>query len=92
MGPEKFVFTVDRQLDTPLETLSSWGKKRKEITSENAGERIHLRVEVQKLFGFLLQTAFCSAFIHTYSPSIGFMKNPNGCVAFIRFSMTCRKM
>lgn len=42
--------TVDRQLDTPLETLSSWGKKRKEITAENAGDRIHLRVEVQKLF------------------------------------------
>lgn len=42
--------TVDRQLDTPLETLSSWGKKREQITAENAGDRIHLRVEVQKLF------------------------------------------
>lgn len=42
--------TVDHQLNTPLETLTSWGKKRKEITSENAGDRIHLRVEVQKLF------------------------------------------
>ncbi|HET7628089.1 MAG TPA: DUF3445 domain-containing protein [Bacillales bacterium] len=42
--------TVDRQLDTPLETVSSWGRKRQEITPENAGDRIHLRVEVQKLF------------------------------------------
>ncbi|HET7578968.1 MAG TPA: DUF3445 domain-containing protein [Bacillales bacterium] len=42
--------TIDRQLDTSLETLSSWGKKKYEITPDNAGERVHLRVEVQKLF------------------------------------------
>lgn len=42
--------TVDRHLDTSLETSSSWGSKRKAITVDNAGSRIHLRVEVQKLF------------------------------------------
>lgn len=42
--------TIDRQLDTPQETFNEWGKKRNEITPENAGERIHLRVEVQRLY------------------------------------------
>ncbi|HEX7066278.1 MAG TPA: DUF3445 domain-containing protein [Bacillales bacterium] len=42
--------TVDHQLDTPLETSASWGKKKHAMTTENVGERTHLRVECQKLF------------------------------------------
>lgn len=38
------------RLDTSLETFDEWGKTRKLVTSENAGEIVHLRVEVQKLF------------------------------------------
>jgi alpha-D-ribose 1-methylphosphonate 5-triphosphate diphosphatase PhnM len=38
------------QLDTSLETFSEWGQARKQVTKENAGEFVHLRVEVQKLF------------------------------------------
>ena len=39
-----------KRLDTSLETFSEWGKARKKVTKENAGECVHLRVEVQKLF------------------------------------------
>ncbi|MBT2680300.1 DUF3445 domain-containing protein [Bacillus sp. ISL-35] len=38
------------RLDTSLETFAEWGKARKKVTKENAGELVHLRVEVQKLF------------------------------------------
>lgn len=38
------------RLDTSLETFDEWGKLRKLVTSENAGEIVHLRVEAQKLF------------------------------------------
>lgn len=38
------------RLDTSLETFDQWGKDRKNVTKENAGELVHLRVEVQKLF------------------------------------------
>lgn len=38
------------RLDTSLETFSEWGQARKQVTKENAGELVHLRVEVQKLF------------------------------------------
>ncbi len=38
------------KLDTSLETFHEWGKERKNVTEENAGELVHLRVEVQKLF------------------------------------------
>lgn len=38
------------RLDTSLETFDVWGKARKEVTTENAGQLVHVRVEVQKLF------------------------------------------
>ncbi|MDN3018265.1 DUF3445 domain-containing protein [Paenibacillus sp. BSR1-1] len=38
------------RLDTSLETFDVWGKGRKGVTLNNAGEFVHLRVEVQKLF------------------------------------------
>lgn len=38
------------RLDTSLETFDRWGRLRKQVTSENAGELVHIRVEVQKLF------------------------------------------
>jgi hypothetical protein len=39
-----------RRLDTSLETFHLWGQARKQVTADNAGEMVHLRVEVQKLF------------------------------------------
>jgi dimethylamine monooxygenase subunit A len=38
------------RLDTSLETFDQWGQLRKLVTKENAGELVHIRVEVQKLF------------------------------------------
>ncbi|MBT2663723.1 DUF3445 domain-containing protein [Bacillus sp. ISL-45] len=38
------------RLDTSLETFAEWGQARKKVTKENAGEIVHFRVEVQKLF------------------------------------------
>ncbi|MCM3733144.1 DUF3445 domain-containing protein [Fictibacillus nanhaiensis] len=38
------------RLDTSLETFDQWGKLRKQVTKKNAGELVHIRVEVQKLF------------------------------------------
>lgn len=38
------------RLDTSLETFDQWGQGRKQVTKENAGEFVLLRVEVQNLF------------------------------------------
>ncbi|MCA1060676.1 DUF3445 domain-containing protein [Rossellomorea aquimaris] len=38
------------RLDTSLETFDEWGKGRRNVSKENVGEYVHLRVEVQKLF------------------------------------------
>lgn len=39
-----------KRLDASLETFHQWGQIRKQVTAENAGEMVYLRVEVQKLF------------------------------------------
>lgn len=39
-----------KKLDSSLETFHIWGQVRKQVTPENAGRLVHLRVEVQKLF------------------------------------------
>ncbi|WP_408010657.1 heme-dependent oxidative N-demethylase family protein [Pseudalkalibacillus sp. A8] len=57
--------TVTNKLDTPLETYSEWGKHRKEVTAENAGDLIHLRVEVQRLFRLPMNHDVLFT-IHTY--------------------------
>lgn len=38
------------RLDSSLETFDEWGKGRTEVTDENVGKFVHMRVEVQKLF------------------------------------------
>jgi dimethylamine monooxygenase subunit A len=52
-------------LDTSLETFHEWGQNRKKVTKENAGDFVHLRVEVQKLFR-LPRTDFILFTIHTH--------------------------
>jgi dimethylamine monooxygenase subunit A len=49
-GRKNWSLMAGNRLDTSLETFSEWGQKRKEVTKENAGELVHFRVEVQKLF------------------------------------------
>jgi dimethylamine monooxygenase subunit A len=49
-GRKNWSLMAGNRLDTSLETFSEWGQARKQVTKENAGELVHLRVEVQKLF------------------------------------------
>ncbi|RLQ93824.1 heme-dependent oxidative N-demethylase family protein [Falsibacillus albus] len=63
------------RLDTSLETFDVWGKERRKVTSENAGEIVHLRVEVQKLFRMPKSNAILFT-IHTHLlPLQSFIKN-----------------
>ncbi|MBH0162777.1 heme-dependent oxidative N-demethylase family protein [Fictibacillus sp. 26RED30] len=57
------------RLDTSLETFDQWGKLRKHVTRENAGELVHIRVEVQKLFR-LPRTNSILFSIHTHLLSL----------------------
>jgi hypothetical protein len=57
------------RLDTSIETFDQWGKLRKQVTKENAGELVHLRVEVQKLFR-LPRTNSILFTIHTHLLSL----------------------
>jgi hypothetical protein len=49
-GRKNWSLMAGDRLDTSLETFDNWGKKRKQVTAENAGDLVHLRVEVQTLF------------------------------------------
>ncbi|MET3730048.1 hypothetical protein ABID52_003665 [Fictibacillus halophilus] len=57
------------RLDTSLETFDQWGKLRKQVTKENAGNLVHIRVEVQKLFR-LPRTNSILFSIHTHLLSL----------------------
>jgi dimethylamine monooxygenase subunit A len=49
-GRKNWSLMAGDRLDTSLETFDQWGQGRKRVTKENAGEFVHLRVEVQNLF------------------------------------------
>lgn len=49
-GRKNWSLMAGNRLDTSLETFDKWGKGRKQVTPENAGDFVHLRVEVQTLF------------------------------------------
>jgi dimethylamine monooxygenase subunit A len=49
-GRKNWGLSAGNRLDTSLETFSEWGQHRKDVTRENAGKLVHLRVENQKLF------------------------------------------
>ncbi|WNB91715.1 DUF3445 domain-containing protein [Bacillus sp. NEB1478] len=57
------------RLDTSIETFDEWGKLRKQVTKENTGELVHLRIEVQKLFR-LPRTNSILFTIHTHLLSL----------------------
>jgi hypothetical protein len=42
--------TINPRLDTSPENYPQWGTDRNTVTPENAGDKIHLRVELQTLF------------------------------------------
>ncbi|SDJ11645.1 heme-dependent oxidative N-demethylase family protein [Alteribacillus bidgolensis] len=45
-----WTLTVEPILDTSPETFDTWGPKKDKVTSDNAGDLVHLRVEDQRLF------------------------------------------
>jgi dimethylamine monooxygenase subunit A len=49
-GRKNWSLMAGDRLDTSLETFDQWGQLRKQVTKTNAGEFVHLRVEVQTLF------------------------------------------
>lgn len=49
-GRKNWSLMAGNRLDTSLETFDQWGKGRKQVSKMNAGEFVHLRVEVQNLF------------------------------------------
>ncbi|MBM7693626.1 hypothetical protein JOC77_003070 [Peribacillus deserti] len=57
------------RMDTSLETYDQWGKDRKKVTRENAGEFVYLRVEVQKILR-MPRTNGILFTIHTYLLSL----------------------
>ncbi|WP_010197657.1 heme-dependent oxidative N-demethylase family protein [Bacillus sp. m3-13] len=49
-GRKNWSLMAGNRMDTSLESFDVWGKDRKKVTLDNAGEFVHLRVEVQKLY------------------------------------------
>ena len=49
-GRKNWSLMAGNRMDTSLETFDVWGRDRKKVSVDNAGELVHLRVEVQKLF------------------------------------------
>ncbi|KPB04572.1 heme-dependent oxidative N-demethylase family protein [Bacillus sp. CHD6a] len=64
-GRKNWSLMAGNKMDTSLETFDQWGKDRKNVTVENAGEFVHLRVEVQKLFRLPRSNAILFT-IHTH--------------------------
>ena len=44
-----WTLTVNARMDTSPETYPMWGADRSSVTSQNVGEKVHLRVELQVL-------------------------------------------
>ncbi|WP_404348464.1 DUF3445 domain-containing protein [Sutcliffiella horikoshii] len=64
-GRKNWSLMAGNRMDTSLETFDVWGKDRKKVTVDNAGEFVHLRVEVQKLFRLPRSNAILFT-IHTH--------------------------
>lgn len=45
-----WTMTINPRLDTSPENYERWGQDRNTVTPKNAGEKVHLRVELQTLF------------------------------------------
>ncbi|WP_339226177.1 DUF3445 domain-containing protein [Oceanobacillus sp. FSL K6-2867] len=62
---DNWTITVDRNLTTSPETYGSWGSRKNQITVDNAGQIVHLRVETQGLFRLPLSNGILFS-IHTH--------------------------
>ncbi len=68
-GRKNWSLMAGNRMDTSIETFNVWGKERRKVTKENAGEFVHLRVEVQKLFRLPRSNAILFT-IHTHLLSL----------------------
>ena len=64
-----WTMTVNRRLDTSLDTYAEWKGDRNTVTLDNCGEKVHLRVEVQR-FVRLPRSNGLMFPIHTYMISL----------------------
>ena len=64
-----WTMTVNRRLDTSFETYPEWGKERSSVTLANCGQKVHLRVEVQRFVRLPRSNALMFP-IHTYLISL----------------------
>ncbi|WP_052055523.1 DUF3445 domain-containing protein [Myxosarcina sp. GI1] len=64
-----WTMTVNRRLDTSLESYADWGIEDSTVTLENCGEKVHLRVEVQRFVRLPRSNALMFP-IHTYLISL----------------------
>ena len=64
-----WTMTVNRRLDTSLDTYADWKSDRHTVTLANCGEKVHLRVEVQR-FVRLPRSNGLMFPIHTYMISL----------------------
>lgn len=64
-----WTMTVNRRLDTSLDTYAEWGKDRNTVTLANCGEKVHLRVEVQRFIRLPRSNGLMFP-IHTYMISL----------------------
>lgn len=64
-----WTMTINRRLDTSLETYAEWGKERNTVTLDNCGEKVHLRVEVQRFIRLPRSNGLMFP-IHTYLISL----------------------
>ncbi|CAG9620014.1 heme-dependent oxidative N-demethylase family protein [Sutcliffiella rhizosphaerae] len=81
-GRKNWSLMAGNRLDASLETFVDWGIVRGEVTAENAGKLVHLRVEVQKLFRLPGSNAILFT-IHTHLLSLEkLVANPTWCHQF----------
>ena len=64
-----WTMTVNRRLDTSLDTYAEWKSDRNTVTLDNCGEKIHLRVEVQRFIRLPRSNGLMFP-IHTYMISL----------------------
>ncbi len=64
-----WTMTVNRRLDTSLDTYAEWKSDRNTVTLANCGEKLHLRVEVQRFIRLPRSNGLMFP-IHTYMISL----------------------
>lgn len=64
-----WTMTINPRMDTSSETYHLWGQERSMVTAENAGEKVHLRVELQMMPRLGRSNALLFS-IHTYLISL----------------------